>query len=245
MNTGRVFSRLYVAYCDAGFWAALREIHKGLLFRMYERVLNKDMREAEPLNTKAVAEICDLTVHSRHRDLGVEYTPTPYAILSWIFASLKIDYPEWHFIDVGSGRGRVVHAASRHPFKSVTGVEFAKELHEDAESFLASVGKAKCACGNIRLLHADATTFDVPPGPCAFFLFNPFGSLVVDKFLDHVLSSSGAPQCPMKFAYYNPVCANVFERRSQLVRRRKALFDKIKFSLLSPYGYHLYETRPA
>jgi hypothetical protein len=52
--------------------------------------------------------------------------------LVWAIKALDIDCREYGFIDYGSGRGRLLLAADRFPFKEIVGVEFSRPLHEEA-----------------------------------------------------------------------------------------------------------------
>ena len=60
------------------------------------------------------------------------------------------------FIDLGSGKGRMVlAAAARYPFKRVIGVELAEQLHEVARANVAEWSPA------VALVRTRATLFDV------------------------------------------------------------------------------------
>ncbi len=48
------------------------------------------------------------------------------------------------FVDIGSGKGRVLIAAAEHPFLQVAGVEYSKELHEAALNNIRSAKRIKC-----------------------------------------------------------------------------------------------------
>jgi hypothetical protein len=40
------------------------------------------------------------------------------------------DYAQYTFVDVGSGKGRMLFVAAEYRFRKVIGVEFATDLHE-------------------------------------------------------------------------------------------------------------------
>jgi hypothetical protein len=65
-------------------------------------------------------------------------TARPYfATEPWLFEqlmqALPIDFTQFTFIDLGSGKGRVLLMASAYPFKRIIGVEFMPELHRVAQ----------------------------------------------------------------------------------------------------------------
>ena len=240
----RIHLRLVTAFRSSGVRGVAIELHRGLLYRVYRGILDRDRLGSEPAKINTVTQLERLSIESENRRYGVEYSPTPHSVLTWMFGALDIDYPAWNFVDIGSGRGRVVFAAARLPFKSVTGVEFADELHSDAMSVLDNFPATERVCRDIRLLRMDATKFDAPEGPCAFFLFNPFGAEVLEKFIDNALASHAANPRQMKFAYFNPTQAQIFDARPELVRKALGAFEWTKFACLSPFHFRIYETRP-
>ena len=72
------------------------------------------------------------TVGWRERLLGVfhsPYQPTDAALFQEMMASLPIDFSEFTFMDLGSGKGRTLLMASEYPFRRIVGVEILPELH--------------------------------------------------------------------------------------------------------------------
>lgn len=85
-----------------------------------------------------------------------------------------------HFIDLGSGKGKVCfYAAIRYRFRKIIGVEFSGPLVEIARNNAVRFG-----ADNIFFVNADAATFPLPPGDNLVFLFNPFGESILKKFLE-------------------------------------------------------------
>ncbi|HSS98535.1 MAG TPA: hypothetical protein VLK33_15975, partial [Terriglobales bacterium] len=72
------------------------------------------------------------TVGWRERLLGTlhsPYQPTESALFHEMLDSLKIDFREFTFIDLGSGKGRTLLMASDYPFRRIIGVELFPALH--------------------------------------------------------------------------------------------------------------------
>jgi len=203
--------------------------------------LDKYFGDEEPKSFRETTDLGTLTIRSKNKLSGVEYTPSPFLVMDWVLASLNVNREDWTFIDIGSGRGRMVLKAAKMSFAKVVGVEFAKELHDEATDYIEKIAISRLAARNIELINGDATQFQIPDGPCVFYLFNPFGPDVVEKFLDHVLESHAINPRPLKFAYSNPVHANVFASRNGISMCRLSLIEKIKFGLLSPHRYALFE----
>ncbi len=77
----------------------------------------------------------------RTRLLGVfhsPYQPTEPALFREMMAALPIDFREFTFIDIGSGKGRTLLLAAQYPFRKIVGVELIRELHRAAEENVAA-----------------------------------------------------------------------------------------------------------
>jgi SAM-dependent methyltransferase len=86
-----------------------------------------------------------------------------------------------NFIDLGSGKGKACfYAATKCNFKQIIGVEFSGQLVE-----VADANKRNFGAENISFLNIDATLFALPKGNNLVFLFNPFGEVVLEKFLEN------------------------------------------------------------
>ena len=86
------------------------------------------------------------------------------------------------FVDVGAGKGRAMLLAAETPFRRIVGVELhpalAAAARENTEHWqLTNTGPP------MRVEEADAMQFRLPAGPCVLFLFNPFGAVLMDRFL--------------------------------------------------------------
>jgi SAM-dependent methyltransferase len=93
------------------------------------------------------------------------------------------DYSQYTFIDVGSGKGRVLFVAAEYPFRKVIGVEFSNALHDDALANLKRYNYRGRRCADIEPVHADAREFEFPDDNLVIYLFNPFGDEVMGCML--------------------------------------------------------------
>jgi SAM-dependent methyltransferase len=90
---------------------------------------------------------------------------------------------EFTFIDVGAGMGRAILLASEYPFRAVLGVEMHPALARIARRNIALWRASGRARAPMRVNCCDAAGFDLPPGPCVAFLFNPFAGPVLRRML--------------------------------------------------------------
>ncbi len=92
-------------------------------------------------------------------------------------------YSQYTFIDVGSGKGRMLFVAAEYPFRKVMGVEFSNALHDDAVANLKRYKFPKRRCADIEPVHADAREFEFPNDNLVIYMFNPFGPEVMERML--------------------------------------------------------------
>ncbi|MGW1059914.1 methyltransferase domain-containing protein [Micromonospora rubida] len=129
------------------------------------------------------------------------YQPSDTWLLTRILPPAEVG-PDDVFVDVGTGKGRVVLvAARRYRPRRIIGVEVAPDLLAVARRNVARLRDAS----TIDLVGADASTWKVPPDATIFHLFNPFVGETFHRFLDGVLSSQAEHPRRIRLVYANPV----------------------------------------
>jgi hypothetical protein len=116
------------------------------------------------------------TVGWRNRLLGMlhsPYQPTDPALFREMIEGLRIDYSEFVFIDLGSGKGRTLLMASDYPFRRIVGVELLPELNHIAQENIRNYRNPAQKCLEIESVCRDAREFVFPPEPMVLYLFNP------------------------------------------------------------------------
>lgn len=140
----------------------------------------------------------------RHAD-AERYEPVPYHLLERMFAQLELGANDV-FVDLGSGKGRVVCAAALRPLREAIGVELVPELHAEAE---ANASRLRGALAPMRLICASATEFDFT-GVTAVALLNPFSGETMATVLRNLRGSLEREPRIVRIAYVNAVCAHLF-----------------------------------
>jgi len=108
---------------------------------------------------------------------------------------------DFTFIDLGSGKGRVLLMASDYPFKRIIGVEFMPELHRAAQKNVANYSNARQRCRLIESVCMDARDFQFPPEPLVAYLFNPFSESTFAHVLEGLRRSVEQSPRPVYIAY--------------------------------------------
>jgi SAM-dependent methyltransferase len=121
---------------------------------------------------------------------GEAYVPVRAANARAALAELPIqDLSTFTFIDLGSGKGRMLFLAAELPFKKVLGVEYSTLLHRQALENIATHRRSRQRAGSIESIHADAAQFVFPADPLVLYLFNPFGPEVITRVLANLRQS--------------------------------------------------------
>jgi hypothetical protein len=157
------------------------------------------------------------TVGWRNRLLGMfhsPYQPTEPALFHEMLASLmqaspKINIREFIFIDIGSGKGRVLLMAADYPFQRILGIELLPELHRVAKENLARYKSDSQQCFAIACIQGNASEFIFPPEPTVLYLFNPLPECALAKMINNVEQSLREHPRPVFVLYHNPLLESV------------------------------------
>lgn len=134
---------------------------------------------------------------------GPGYEPTRAWMLSRVVTPLPIDRSEFTFIDLGSGKGRVLLMAARLGFRTLIGVEYNGSLAEisrqNGERYERGHPKTR-----FETRAGDAGAIELPDAPLVIFMFNPFGREVMTRVVAAIEASYAAHPRPIYVTYWNP-----------------------------------------
>jgi 16S rRNA G966 N2-methylase RsmD len=131
------------------------------------------------------------------------YQAVPYRCLDIALRALAPEPGQETLLDYGSGKGRVLIQAARHPFRRVIGVERSADLCQAARENVEKARK-KLRCQDIEITETDVRNYQVPPDVTVVFLFNPFVGQVLASALDHVHQSLRAIPRKLTLCYLCP-----------------------------------------
>jgi SAM-dependent methyltransferase len=161
----------------------------------------------------------------RDRLLGVfnsPYQPTERELFHEMMDALaqhaNINFSDFTFIDLGSGKGRTLLMASDYPFRRIVGVELLPTLNEIAQQNLAQYRSESQKCFAMESICTDATTFILPNGALVIFLFNPFPESGLRSALANLENSLDAHPRPTYVVYHNPQQEAVLNETGRLKR---------------------------
>jgi SAM-dependent methyltransferase len=146
--------------------------------------------------------------------ISADYQATDPAIFADAMDAVgsHADLAQFTFIDIGSGKGRVLLMAAGYPFRSIIGVELLPELHEIARQNVQREPR-------IELVLGDARDFVFPNDPLIVFLFNPFPVWVLRNVIGSLHRSLRALPRPAIVVLHNPVYEAELANVNGLLRR--------------------------
>lgn len=154
--------------------------------RGHRYTFDRWLQHQETYNTAEVVWPENLDLPIGFKNHSSEYAPTPRLCVYWAISGLGIEPTKFAFVDIGSGRGRVLTVASQFPFREVHGIELDGKLALQAQENLYNMWpmrhKARLVCSHA----ANALEFEYPDMPTVFYLFNPFDEIVTHAFLEKI-----------------------------------------------------------
>jgi len=152
----------------------------------------------------------------RDRLLGLfhsPYQPTESALFHEMLDALRqqshLDFHDFVFVDLGSGKGRTLLMASDYPFRRIVGVELLPALHQAAQENLTKYKSESQKCYALESVCADATEFPFPAEPTVLYLFNPFPEAGLKRMIAHLEQSLRAHPRAVYVLYHNPLLEQV------------------------------------
>jgi SAM-dependent methyltransferase len=152
---------------------------------------------------------------------AVFYWPTDPVSFDRMLDAVAPDLPGASFVDVGSGKGRMLLLAAHRPFAQLIGVEFSPPLCKIAERNVAIYRTGHPNLPPIRTDCADAATWPIPDGPLIVYLFDPFGPAVLAPLIDNLRASLERDPRPCRVLYRAPAHDAVLRARGFSVHLRQ------------------------
>jgi SAM-dependent methyltransferase len=150
------------------------------------------------------------------------YQPTEPALfhemLATLMSSAKIDFREFIFIDIGSGKGRALLMAADYPFQRILGIELLPELHRVAKENISKYKSDSQHCFAVDSLLADASNFTFPLDPTVIYLFNPLPESGLATMIGNLERSLREHPRAVYVLYHNPLLERVLSRSAVFER---------------------------
>jgi SAM-dependent methyltransferase len=109
------------------------------------------------------------------------------------------------FVDIGSGKGRVLLIASQYGFRKVVGIEFSGELCATARKNVELFFRKATRHSPIEVIEADATEYKFQGEDQVFFMYNPFDGFILAKVIENLRRSLEANPRRVWLIYNTPL----------------------------------------
>ena len=171
-------------------------------------------------------------------ETSVRYEASPIGFFHSLIHKLDIDYSRTVFIDLGSGKGRVLLLASHYPFRSIIGVEISLILCQIATDNIETYLTHRRRQCDISVVRRGIDEFDYPELGTAnhllIYMYNPCSESVLMTAVEK-LSGSAAQGVLVTIIYLNPVWCEVLTKTPWLIQiRHGETFDETSNSFM-PY----------
>jgi len=153
-----------------------------------------------------------LTIEGADIARSSPYEAVNYYMLEKLLKRFRHLSPLTSIVDLGCGKGRVMVVAAHLGFKKLIGIDFAKELCEEANE---NMRKAKASINDIewKIVCGHVLDYTIQPHDAVFFMFNPFVEEIVNTFLDRLDASCTQYPRETWFLYASPVHAAALQKR--------------------------------
>lgn len=221
------------------------DIAKKLRLRMHRHLFDFGYDASRSVETATVLFPEQLELEGQNAAHAVQYEPTPIKLFGHLLRRLahNFDFSHFVFVDIGSGKGRMLLLAAEWPFQRVEGVELARMLHQIASRNLTRPDTEGRGLAPVVLHNMDASTYRFPDEPLVVYLFNPFDFAVLTQVHNNLRRSLQQNPRECVVIYVNSKHREVFDQdRSfeEIPRTRKQRLLEI---LLSPWQIAVYRTR--
>ena len=154
-------------------------------------------------NTFAPVELKNLTIVNGDVRKGSRYEAVSFYMLEQLFHAFRKVSELKSIVDLGSGKGRVLMTAAHFEFTEICGIDFAKELCDEAVANMEM--KEKQFPGiKWRILNQNVKDYEIRPDDSVFFMFNPFSRSVLKTFLRNLDISCDQFPRTVYFLYASP-----------------------------------------
>lgn len=161
------------------------------------------------INTTAPAELGKLTIEKGDISKSSRYEAVNFYILESLLQKMRSIDSGTSFSDLGCGKGRALVVAAHFGFTKLKGVDFAKEVCEEAKQNMEQL-KQNFPAISYEVICGNVTDYLVEPWESVFFLFNPFDEDTLETFLEKVEVSLKAYPRTIYFLYASPKHVETF-----------------------------------
>ncbi len=176
------------------------------------------------IRTFVPVKLTDLTITNADISKSSPYEAVNYFLLEKLLTAFRRLSPNTSIVDLGCGKGRVMVVAAYFGFIRITGIDFAKELCEEA-SFNMKRTQSVIPGIHWKVIEGNVPDYIILPEDSVFFMFNPFVEETLVAFLDKLEESRNLFPRKTYFLYASPVYVAALQKRGYKMIFRRALLN--------------------
>ena len=188
---------------ERGVYQTLRSLRAVLYARRQERAEGFDRRYGTDTDRRITC--ADLRAEGPDVPPLWRYWPTLQRPFRRLLGAADVRAEEFVFVDLGSGKGRVLLLASDLPFLRIVGVELSPALHAVAMRNLRAYRSPRQRCTRFELVLTDAADYQPPVENLLVYLFQPFPRETLAAVLANLERSLAQHPRRVLIAYLNPL----------------------------------------
>lgn len=161
------------------------------------------------LDTIKVDNLQHQKINSSNLKHASIYQGTNYFLIEKAFDFLKSENANFHLVDFGCGKGRIMVVATYYGFKKITGLDFSQTLCNEAAMNIEKI-KPLFPSTDFDIICNDAVNYSINDDDTVFFFFNPFDEVVMLQVVKNILVSLKKNDRKIYVVYVNPLQKEIF-----------------------------------
>ncbi len=204
---------------------SIPSLYRSLVAKVWD--IYYDFKYNIETNTHVQLDNLDLSVEEKKHYYW--YEGTKGLPLKKLFHRLDIA-KDSVFVDIGSGKGRVLFIAADYGFKTIRGVELSSDLCAIAKENLIRFRRKSGSKAKIEIINKDALNYNLT-NEDVIFLYNPFDEHTLKRLVLKIKDVMTGRNKKLKIIYANDVHRQVIEENMNLVNVSRMSFYNVGFSI--------------
>ena len=196
----------FLQYLNYFFYIALNWNVRLAFFTVYHEIKGE---RKYGIQTTKLNDLKKLSIKGDNLGHAQNYQGANYFLLDKVFTYLQSINVNKNIIDYGCGKGRVLVVAAFYGFNKITGIDFAKELCEEAQKNIIPL-QQHFPDKIFNVIHINAVDYEIEDDMNVFFFFNPFDEVVMLAVVKNILLSLKKNLRDVYVIYINPVHSEIF-----------------------------------
>lgn len=203
---------------------------RGTMTRVTNKVIDYSFDIRYGTDTSQWVQVADFGVNSPNLEHAGHYCPTRARQLRMLLNDLQLPR-DGAFVDIGSGKGRVLLIASTHGFSRLVGVEISPRLCAIARANVDIYQRKIGTDLPIQIVESDAADFALRDDETVFFLYNPFQPVIIETVLQSIGESLRRRPRKVWLIYNNPVNHRVIDDSPIFVKCGEYRYPSLEVTL--------------